>query len=748
MGALLHRLGSFAVRRRWTVVLVWLAVLAAAGISAATFGGNTTNSFTIPGTESQKAIDLLDKHFPGAGGASARVVVAAPSGHTLVESRFRTAEQQALNRVAHAPQVIAVTPFAQAVTSADGRIAFVDIQYAVTVDKVSSEAKKALRAIGTDVQKTGLDVQYSGGVISTTEDEGNGEIYGLLIAFLVLAITMGGLVAAGMPLLTAGIGVAVGLLGIKAMSGVVSLNSSAPTLALMLSLAVGIDYTLFILARHKQGLADGLTIADSLALATATAGGAVVFAGLTVIIALAALAVVGIPFLTGMGIAAAAGVAIVVMLALTFVPAVLSILGSRIHAGRIGILTTRAQRRHGRPSLGTRWSAVVTRRPWATITACVLAVSLLSIPVLDLQLGLPDDSSKPTATTERRAYDLITTGFGAGYNGPLTMVISHPGHDDATALAKAAMSKLEGAAGIARVGHPAANETGDVAILQVTPRSSPGSEATKTLVATIRSAARDAVAGTDVDTYVTGPTASNIDVSNKLSAALPIFLILIVGVALLLLMFVFRSLLVPLKAVLGFLFSIAASMGVTVFVFQHGHLSFILNGQQPGPIVSFLPVLLVSILFGLAMDYEVFLVSRIREDYVHRGDPEAAITAGMTSSARVVSAAGIIMISVFGSFVLGDDAVIKPIGLALGIGVAVDAFVVRMTFVPAVLRLFGHRAWQLPRWLDRILPDLDLEGSSITTSLGTAKPTDDATDTDSDARGARPPVFAAEPDRS
>jgi RND superfamily putative drug exporter len=695
------------------MIVGWVFVLAVLGGLAAAFSGPTSNSFSIPGTESQRAIDLLAKKFPGTGGADARVVVAAPAGHTLAEPKYVAAAKASLALVAKAPQVIAVTPFAQAVVSKNQRIGFVDVHYAVSVDKVSQRAKDALQAAAKPAIAAGLEVEYSGGVISTTTTEGNNDLYGVLIAFVVLTITFGSLVSAGMPLLVAIFGVGVGLLGISALSGVVDLSSTAPTLALMLGLAVGIDYTLFILSRHRQQVRGGMDVQDSIALATATAGGAVVFAGLTVVIALSALSVVGIPFLTVMGLAAAATVAVTVVLSLTLLPAVLSLLGPRITKGRIGFLARRQERAAGRPGWGERWSGLVTAKPWLTVIACVVGIGIIALPTLDLELGLPDDSSKPTSTTERRAYDLLTTGFGAGFNGPLTLVVSAPGHTDIAAIAAQALPLLRKASDVASVSAPVPNKAGDVAIIQVTPDSSPASQQTKDLVAGIRAAAATVRKQSGVIAYVTGTTASNIDVSAKLSSALPVFLIVIVGLAIILLMLVFRSVLVPIKAVVGFLLSIAASFGVTVWVFQQGHLEHLFKVETAGPVVSFLPILVVGILFGLAMDYEVFLVSRIREDYVHHHDPSAAIRGGMANSARVVTAAALIMTSVFGSFIFGDNAVIKSLGLALAFGVLVDAFVVRMTLVPAILKLLGHSAWALPKWLDRLLPDLDLEGSKL-----------------------------------
>ncbi len=714
MTTFLYNLGAWCARRRLRMVAGWILLLAVVGTLAGTVAGSTSTSFSIPGTEAQKAIDLLSTKFPGTGGATARIVVAAPPGHTLNEPAYIAAAQKSLAEIAKAPEVIGVTPYDKATVSQDGRIAFVDVSYAVPVDKVSTEAKDALQAATKPATDAGLQVEFSGGVVSTTTKNSNTELYGVLIAFVILTITFGSLVSAGMPLLMALVGVGIGLLGITALSGAVSLTSTAPTLALMLGLAVGIDYTLFILSRHRQQLRDGLDVQESIALATATAGGAVVFAGLTVIIALCALSVVGVPFLTVMGLAAAGTVAVTVVLSLTLLPAILSLLGARVSTGRISFLARRQDRPKTKPNGGERWESLVTAKPWVTVITCIVGIGILAVPLLHLDLGLPDNSSKPTSTTERRAYDLLTEGFGAGFNGPLTLVIYDPDHNDAAALAAKAVPQLQKAPDVASVGTPVSNKAGDVAIISVTPKSSPSSAETKALVANIRQAAADAKSQTSATAYVTGTTAVNIDVSAKLTSALPVFIIVIVGLALILLLLVFRSILVPVTAVVGFLLTIGASFGSITWIFQEGHLGGLFSVETPSPIVSFLPILIVGILFGLAMDYEVFLVSRIHEDYTHHRDPTMAIRRGMGNSARVVTAAALIMLGVFGGFIFGSDVVIKSLGFALAFGVLIDAFIVRMTLMPAVLKLLGHSAWALPRVLDRRLPDLDLEGSKLT----------------------------------
>ncbi|WP_067708417.1 MMPL family transporter [Actinoplanes awajinensis] len=714
MANLLFRLGGAAARRRWLVLAVWVAVLAAVGIGAATLAKPTSSAITIPGTESQRAIELLATKFPGTGGASARIVVAAPAGHTLTESAYTTLASDALAALAEAPQVISVTGFTKATLSADKRIAYADVSYAVAVADITDEAKDALEAIAAPARAAGLQVEFSGGVISTTEEAGSSsEAYGVVIAYLVLAVTLGGLLIAGMPLLNALVGVATGMLGIQVITGFVTLNATAPALATMLGLAVGIDYALFIVARHRQQLHDGMAVHESIATATATAGSAVVFAGVTVVIALCGLAVAGIPFLTVMGLCAAGTVTITVVLALTLIPALLGFAGNRITRSRIAFLHRRAEPQPH--PFGTRWARIATARPWLTVLACLAVVGAMAYPVLDMRLGLPSDGTKSTASTERRAYDLLSAGFGAGFNGPLTLVLSGPGRTDMKAVSAQAATMLQGDADIAVAVAAATNEAGDVSILSVIPRSGPDSEQTKDLVKRIRAAGEQAKQA-GITAYVTGTTAFNNDVSDKLSSALAPFLILIVVLALILLLLVFRSILVPVKAALGFLLSLGASMGMVTLVFQQGHLGGLLGVEATGPILSFLPVLVIGILFGLAMDYEVFLVSRIKEAYTHHGDARRAITDGMRDSARVVTAAGLIMTAVFAAFIFGDDATIKAIGLALASGVAIDAFLVRMTLVPAVLHLLGSSAWWLPRWLQR-LPNVDIEGAELATPV-------------------------------
>jgi uncharacterized membrane protein YdfJ with MMPL/SSD domain len=451
---------------------------------------------------------------------------------------------------------------------------------------------------------------------------------------------------------------------------------------------------------------------EAAAQATATAGSAVVFAGTTVVIALVGLTVVNIPFLTVMGLAAAGTVTVAVLIALTLMPALLGFAGHRMK--RTNRVLTPRRKRTGE-SFSTRWARFTTGRPIAVLVVGLTVLSIVALPALHMKLGLPDGGSKPTSTTERRAYDLLSEGFGPGFNATLNVVVDSPALNapQQEQVATAVASGLEEFPGVAAVSQPFQNEAGDVTIVSIIPTTAPASDQTKDLVERLRQKADEVKADSGIDAYVTGQTALNIDTADRLGAALPKYIAVVVGLALLLLTAVFRSILVPIKAALGFLVSIAASLGLVVWVFQDGNLGELFNVSNPSPIVSFLPILLIGILFGLAMDYEVFLVSRVREAFVHHGDPKKAIVEGYGQSGRVVIAAGLIMISVFGAFLLAEDPITKSIGLSLAFGVLVDAFIVRLTLVPAVMALLGRRAWWLPKRLGRVMPDLDIEGAKV-----------------------------------
>ena len=716
MSRFLHRLGRTCARRSRTVIAVWLLLLTVVAGTAATASKGTSDSFSIPGTESFEALDRLGEAFPGAGGAAGQVVLAAD--RPLDDPSLRPLVEQTVAALAQVPQIaFAADPYQAGTVSADVRVAYSDVQFAVPAGEVEQASRDAVDAAVEPLRAAGVQVELGGeALIEPTPPAILGEVLGLLVAAVVLVLTLGTLVAAGLPLLTALIGVGIGIAGVTAATAFVDLTSTAPVLALMLGLAVGIDYALFVLARHRQQLAEGMDREDSIALATATAGGAVVFAGSTVVIALAGLAVVGIPFLTQMGVAAAATVTLAVVIAITLLPALLSALGHRLDAGRV------------RPSAvvpdpaPSRWAQAVVRRPVVTLVTGTLALLVMALPVLRLELGLPGSEAKSTASSDRRAYDLVSDAFGPGANGPLLVLVESDA--DSREVAADFTRTAAGLPGVAAVGQPQASEDGRLSLLPVVPASAPTDPATDDLVGALREAGAE-LPGARVS--VTGATAINIDTSDKLGGALPVYLLLVVGLALLLLLIVFRSLLVLLTALLGFLLTLAAVGGAVVLVFQEGVGASLLGVQTEGPIISFLPVLLVGIVFGLAMDYQVFLVTRMRERFLHGSSARDAVVRGFTDSARVVTAAALIMIAVFCGFILDPDPVITSIGFALALGVAVDAFVVRMTLVPAVMSLLGDRAWALPRWLEPVVPQVDLEGTTVAREAGAdAGPSDDA----------------------
>ncbi|NHC15415.1 MMPL family transporter [Motilibacter deserti] len=711
MATYLYRLGRFAFRRRRLVAALWLALLLAAGAGAATLSGPTSNAFSIPGTESSRALDVIEDKLGSAGDvATARVVFRA--NEDLQAAEPKSAVEAAVAALAQAPQVASVAdPYQAGTVSQDGRTAYATVTYSVGAGDVTHEAKEALFAAGDSAKSAGLEVEYGGDATQEASHSGATEVMGVLVAAVVLAITFGSLVAAGLPLLTAVVGVGLGLCGVQIATGFFGLSSSTSALALMLGLAVGIDYALFILTRYRAELANGHDGEEAAGRAVGTAGSAVVFAGLTVVIALGALFVVGIPFLTAMGVAAAGTVAAAVVIALTLLPAVLGFAGGKVLPKR-----ARAKHEAGHVPFGETWGRAVVKARGPVLALAVVGLGVVALPLTDLRMALPDDSTAAPESTQRKAYDQLSAGFGAGFNGPLVLVVEAPA-GQATAAAQQAKTGLAQLEDVVAVTDPAANPADDTALMTLVPGSGPSSEATQDLVQDIRDRATALTGSADAELMVTGTTALNIDVSQKLNDALIPYLAVVVGLAFLLLMLVFRSILVPLKATLGFLLSVAATFGAVVAVFQWGWLSGVFGIETTGPIVSLMPILLIGILFGLAMDYEVFLVAGMHEAYAHGARPDAAVVAGMRNGSRVVTAAALIMISVFFGFLLADDAIIKSLGFAFAAGVAIDAFVVRMTIVPAVLSLLGDKAWWLPRWLDRALPNVDVEGAKLAEQL-------------------------------
>ncbi|MEU6378783.1 MMPL family transporter [Streptomyces sp. NPDC046909] len=736
MANFLYRLGRTAFRRRWLVALLWALVLGAAGLGAvkAPAASDDGTSF-MPGIEAQKAYDLIGERFPGgdANGADARIVFVAPKGEKVTAADHRAAIDTLVTDVADEPQVDgAVSPFTAGTVSEDGSTAYATVTYKVKAADLTDADKAALEKAIDQARDSGLTVEAGGTALATQPAAGGAsEAIGIALAAVVLLITFGSLAAAGLPLLTAMIGVALSMAAIMALGSTFGLSLTTGTLATMLGLAVGIDYALFVVSRYREERAHGHDPREAAGLAVGTAGSAVVFAGLTVVIALAGLTVIGVPMLAKMGLCAAGAVVVAVLVALTLVPALLgmwpdAVLSRRTRKRGSGARAaaddggSRRTREHGpeAPAAdngGSRWARLVLRRPVAVLVTCVVGLGVLALPATRLELGMPGDESKPVSSTERRAYDALADGFGAGFNGPLTIVVDVQDAADRKAAVNEIAERIVATDGVVSVSPARFNEAGDAALLSAVPATGPSDERTKGIVQTIRAERPGLERETGATFEVTGNTAMNIDVAAALQDALVPYLAVIIVLALILLLVVFRSVLVPVKAALGFLLSVLAALGAVVAVFQWGWGAELLGVEQSGPIMSLMPIFLVGIVFGLAMDYEVFLVSRMREAYVHGDRPAQAVVTGFRHSARVVVAAAVIMIAVFSGFIGAHESMIKTMGFGLAVAVLFDAFVVRMALVPAVLALLGDRAWWLPAWLDRLLPRVDVEGTGLGT---------------------------------
>ncbi|MEU6201216.1 MMPL family transporter [Streptomyces sp. NPDC047061] len=716
MATLLYRLGRGAFRRRWLVTLLWAVILGAVGLGAATAPAASDSSTSVmPGIEAQKAFDLIGERFPGsaANGANAQIVFIAPDGEKVTAAGNRAAVDALVKQAAGETEVSsAVNPFTAGAVSKDGSTAYATVNFKVKAADLTDADKAALEKAIDKARASGLTVEVGGTALAEQPAAGgSAEAIGIVLAAVVLLITFGSLAAAGLPLLTAIVGVAVSMASIMALGSALGLSMTTGTLATMLGLAVGIDYALFVVSRYREERAAGHHAREAAGLAVGTAGSAVVFAGLTVIIALGGLSVVGVPLLTKMGLCAAGAVVVGVLIALTLVPALLGMWPDAVLSRRVRKGGSAAQRSD---NAGSRWARFVLRRPVAVLLACVAGLGALALPATHLEMGMPGAESQPVSSTERRAYDALADGFGAGFNGPLTIVADVRSADDPKAAVKEITKEIGATRGVVSVSAARFNQAGDTALFSAVPATGPNDEKTKDLVQTIRAERADLEKKTGASYEVTGSTAMNIDVAQALRDALVPYLAVIVGLALVLLLVVFRSVLVPVKAAFGFLLSVLAALGSVVAVFQWGWGAGLLGVEQPGPIMSLMPIFLVGIVFGLAMDYEVFLVARMREAYVHGDRAPQAVVTGFRHSARVVVAAAVIMMAVFSGFIGAGESMIKTIGFGLAVAVLFDAFVVRMALVPAVLALIGDKAWWLPRWLDRLLPDVDVEGAGLT----------------------------------
>lgn len=772
MSSALYALGRWAARAKWLVLTVWVVLLAVLAAGALLFGKGADAPITIPGTEAQDAITSLSHTFPEVSGTSATIIIVAPEAGELEGEPYRGAVTSVLDELEALPDVSAVlTPFgtgeaaaANTEISPDGRALLMQVQVEGEMTGVDQRTIDGISAATDELRgllPADAEVSYGGEMFSAAVPGlSPTEAIGVVVAFVVLILTLGSLIAAGMPLLIALIGVGVSIAGLFFVTAFVDLTSTTPMLALMLGLAVGIDYTLFIVSRHQEQLRAGLGVRESIARATATSGSAVVFAGLTVIIALVGLAVARIPFLTALGVAAAAAVAVAVLIAVTLTPAVLSMAGMRILPRKhrplpaaeaantggdpapdsvpasanaapggansaVSVPQSIEPKRTRADRFFAGWVRGATKRPVFTIVAVLIVLGVGAIPALQLRLALPDATSLAVDDPARVTHELTGEHFGEGFNAPLLLTGSIISSTDPLGLMEDLKREVERVPGVAEVPLATPNPGADTGIIQVIPEEGAHAASTTELVNELRDRHDEWEEQYGVSLAVTGFTAVGIDVSAKLMTALLPFGIFVVGLSLVLLAMVFRSVWVPIKATLGYLLSVGVAFGAVVAVFQWGWLSDLLQVSSTGPVLSFMPIILMGVLFGLAMDYEVFLVARMREEYVHGGDAQRAIHRGFVGSAKVVTAAALIMIAVFAAFVPAGDPSIKVIALGLAVGVFVDAFIVRMTLVPAVLALLGDRAWKMPRWLARVLPSFDVEGEGLARELAHAEwPTD------------------------
>jgi RND superfamily putative drug exporter len=718
VATLLYRLGKASYHRWGRVIVAWVVALLAVLGAGLTIGGQTEEAFDIPGSESQEAFERLEAVFPSFAGASAQVVLVAPEGERLDSPANRDVILELSATIEGQPGVANVTTpfdeFAGEALSEDGRYAYIQVGFDMSSPEVTDEMIQTLFSTRSVAESAGLTIEYGGAMF---QDQVVGltyhELLGVVFAGIVLIVTFRSLRPAWMPLASAivGVGIAVGAILVAALGFTIS--SSAPLLAVMLGLAVGIDYSLFILSRHRDQLARGDDPAESAATSVGTAGNAVVFAGITVIIALLGLFLVGIPFLSVMGASAAGAVAIAIVAAITLLPALMGIMGEKLRPQPGSGAAQLALAGPDKPSLGRRWVRMVMKRPLLVTLISIVGLGTLALPALTLDLNLPGGGQEPLESTQRKAFDHISEGFGPGYNGALLISVDITGSEDIMDDLDALRDEMAGVPGVEFVSQGFPSPGLDTGIIQVIPQYAPDSRETKALVADLRDRIPDWEASFGTPMAITGFTAIGVDLSQRIQNALLPFGVVVVGLSILLLLAVFRSLVVPIKAALGFVLSVTGAFGVVVAVFQWGWLGSLTGVDTPGPILSFMPIILMAVLFGLAMDYEVFLVSGMRERQVHTGDWRYAIEEGYASAARVVTSAALIMFFVFIAFVPAGSNTIKPIALGLAVGIALDAFVVRMTLVPALMALFKEKAWSFPKFLNQIIPHADVEGEKL-----------------------------------
>ena len=717
MTSVLYRLGHVCVRRRWIVLALWLTVFAGLAVVARTVGPNVNDNLTLPGTDSQKASDLLAARFPQQANGTNPVVMTAPAGAKLTDSTYEKPIDDAVSALRKDPDVRqATSPLAQAgaaYLSKDKRIGYIALNLRASPSDLTTDDAERIVAEADPVRDAGLTVGvggYLGQKVSKPETHSS-EAVGLTMAVLVLLFTFGTVVAMGLPIVTAIVGLVIGLSLITLLSQVAEVPTVAPTLATMIGLGVGIDYALFIVTRHQAQRRTGMALDESIARSTATSGGAVLFAGTTVIVALLSLAVVDIPLVTTLGYTSALVVAVAVAAAITLLPALLGVVGDRID--RLRLPLPRRPQYDSRPHGWYRWGEFVARHPVPAAATALVVLVVLALPTRDLYLGQQDNGALPTSTQARQAYDAMTKGFGVGSNGPLLISVdlsaqpAKQGDERLTSLA----GDLTQTAGVQSAAGPLVNSDGTAAVYTVTPTTAPSDRATADLVNQLRDdTLLQASKGNDMEAHVGGTTAGYVDLASEISSHLVITILVVIVLSFLLLLVAFRSLVIPLTAGLMNLVSIGAAFGVVTAVFEKGWGASLVGLDGEVPIVSFVPLMMFAILFGLSMDYEVFLMTHMREAWQRTGDNRQAVIEGLGETGKVITSAALIMVSVFFAFVLNGDPTVKQFGVGMGVAVAIDATLVRCLLVPAVMLLVGRANWWFPGFLDRLVPNFSIEG--------------------------------------